>query len=364
MDSMDTGPNPIIGKLFTLLPILLIGMIISGNLLFAAAVIFPAWQTHENLAAQVTSAQDTLHTQAASQDEDQQVAILQNQVDSAQAQLDTLAGGFLTTAQANQLLNQVYQYAQESRVEVAALRSQSPAQSGMTVPLYEVWLYRLQVTGDVVDLLNFLVHLRESAVPSVSLNNLSISPSQGTNMLMLDISIYTSVLATGTALAALPEAPIIQVVVPEATPEPETVSGAVYGDGTAFAVLPNVLPTPEATVSATILDTLPVADTACPGAPETLFKVGDIAVVDFNETGALRILARVNAPDPYIETRAQAYDNQQLLILAGPVCGTWNGQNIWYWYVEREGLGSIQGWAAEADLNDRWMCPLSLPECS
>jgi hypothetical protein len=102
---------------------------------------------------------------------------------------------------------------------------------------------------------------------------------------------------------------------------------------------------------------LPTDD--CPGAPSTLFKVGDTAVVDFTGLGALKILPEVS-PKP-VSALAQAYDNDQLHILAGPACGTWRQSGVWYWYVEHDG---VKGWVAEAAADDRWLCPLSNSECS
>ncbi len=364
MDDMDGMSVSIVEKIFALLPIMLIGMIIFGNVLFAAVVIFPAWQAHEEIVAQIAAAQQTLDDQAGEQDENVRVAIIQNQVDSAQTLLEETAGQFLTADQADQLLSQLYVYAQETQVEIASLRSQPPVQPAPDTQLYEIRLYRLQITGPTTQLLQFLVRIREAAAAGVILNNISISQSQGVDTLMMDVSLYVSPLANGTALSELPEAPGIAAIQFAVTPAPDNTEQVTDVTGTAFSVLPDAVPTIEVVVTSVGDYTLPAADASCPGAPETLFAVGDTVIVDFNQNGALRILARVDAPDPYVETRAQAYDDQQLHILAGPVCGTWNGRNIWYWFVEREGFGSYQGWAAEASLDDRWMCPLSNPECS
>jgi hypothetical protein len=360
--------NPLVEKLFALIPMLLIGMVIFGNVMFAAAVIFPAWRAHEEAASQVTTAQETLVSQAASQDEAVRIALLEKQIETAQTTFDETTGQFLTAEQGDTLLRQLYQYAQDSQVEINSLRTQPAIEPESETQLYEVRLYRLQINGEIASLIRFLVRLREAAAPVVVLDKLSIGKNQGTDSLMIDVAVYVSPLADGTALSNLPEAPVMAEVpvtaeAPLATSDASVipVTETAIATDAALAVLPV---TPEMVVTSVGDNTLPAADTSCAGAPETRFVIGDTVVVDFNQNGALRILARVDAPDPYVETRAQAYDDQRLQILAGPVCGTWNGRNIWYWFVQREGFGNFQGWAAEASQDDRWMCPLDNPECA
>jgi len=86
--------------------------------------------------------------------------------------------------------------------------------------------------------------------------------------------------------------------------------------------------------------------------------VGQTVVIDLNVTGALRIMTRVDGGAN--QTIAQAYDDQLLRLLDGPVCGIWNAQPAWYWYVDYRG---VRGWAAEGTNDTRWLCPADTPEC-
>jgi hypothetical protein len=91
------------------------------------------------------------------------------------------------------------------------------------------------------------------------------------------------------------------------------------------------------------------------------FRVGDTVVVDFNQRGSLRILRSPGSD----QTLAQAYDNHRLKLLDGPVCArSRNSGDVWYWRVHfKTSAIETWGWAAEGVPNDRWMCPLSQPEC-
>lgn len=103
------------------------------------------------------------------------------------------------------------------------------------------------------------------------------------------------------------------------------------------------------------------SQSACSGAAASRFQPGDIVVVDFQGDGALRILRNIDGGA--MDTLAQAYDNQSLTLLDGPVCGSWRGRNVWYWYVQHQQTG-VEGWVAEGTASDLWMCPLANPECS
>jgi hypothetical protein len=107
--------------------------------------------------------------------------------------------------------------------------------------------------------------------------------------------------------------------------------------------------------------TQPAVDSSlCPNAPPTIFQVGDTVQVDFNRGGALPLTTSPQGAGDGSDEIMDAYDNDRLLILGGPVCG--RSRNRWRWYVRHLDTG-IEGWASEAIPTDRWMCPLSNPEC-
>jgi Tol biopolymer transport system component/heme/copper-type cytochrome/quinol oxidase subunit 2 len=87
------------------------------------------------------------------------------------------------------------------------------------------------------------------------------------------------------------------------------------------------------------------------------FAVGDEAIVDFNRTGALRI---VTDPDGSVQTTlAQAYDDNRLVIQDLPVCYD-DIQYYWIFYP----YANVYGWVAETDTNlDPYLCTPSQPEC-
>jgi hypothetical protein len=106
----------------------------------------------------------------------------------------------------------------------------------------------------------------------------------------------------------------------------------------------------------------------CPGVPPPHFKVGETAVVDFNQPdGGVRIRS---IPGPSGARLAMAYDNNRLKILDGPVCAARpEGDKVWWWRVYFKArtrdskLIDVWGWVPEGVANDRWLCPLSQAEC-
>ena len=74
-------------------------------------------------------------------------------------------------------------------------------------------------------------------------------------------------------------------------------------------------------------------------------------------TGALRVLSDPNGG--VSNTRTQAYDNNQLEIIAGPVCAN----NSLYWYIRNVSLGNSLGWVAEGQDEQRWLCTVDDPDC-
>ncbi len=80
---------------------------------------------------------------------------------------------------------------------------------------------------------------------------------------------------------------------------------------------------------------------ACPGAPESKLKVGDVAVVI---SGPEAVRARASAPDG--EVIDQLYKDYQLPVVGGPTCA--NG--VVWWQVQLR--GDRQAWVAEAIMTD------------
>ncbi len=113
-------------------------------------------------------------------------------------------------------------------------------------------------------------------------------------------------------------------------------------------------PTPTSTPTPTIDPNL------CNGLP-LLHSLGDTVVVDFNLRGPSSALGLT--VDLYASVRrtiAQAYDNQRLKIVDGPVC--FAGQR-WFWQVYLQSANAY-GWVPETDeRGDPFLCSLEHPEC-
>src|SRR5690606_9826367 len=156
--------------------------------------------------------------------------------------------------------------------------------------------------------------------------------------------LYTSAYASGEALNDLPELALPEFVESESISETNgapVVESQTSGQTVAQTTLQGT-PQPANTVaSAAPVTTTPI----CANAPATLFQVGSIAVVDFSEKGSLNMLSAPRTAGAAVYALTLARDGDRLQIIAGPVCGQWQGLELWYWQVNRDGT---QGWVGEA----------------
>jgi hypothetical protein len=332
-------------NIMRLLPLLAIMMIGMGSTAFCAMSVIPQWQAHEDLVAEVALKEEELNARARQPEQDD-IGILQVQLDDQQSKLNDAANGFLTAAQADDFLDTLYLHADESSVEITNLQSQQSAQM-TTSGVYDIRVLRLTVDGHIPELMNFIARTHEASVPSIFIANLSISEGAEFDTLAMDISIYTSPYAGGEVFAAVVQTPAPTPIPPTSTPQPMP------------STLAPTLTVVEAAPVATE-EPIEVAE-ACEGAPPTLANVGDMVIVDLNAGGALNILTAARVSDGEIQVLAQAYDNWKFQVLDGPVCGEWHGWPVWYWLVEG---ASVQGWVGEGTSEERWLCPLSEPECA
>ena len=82
-----------------------------------------------------------------------------------------------------------------------------PTANNVQKSLYDVRQFRVSLSGDMVQLMEFVSRLRETAVSSIQLTHLKIATGPETDTLTMDLLLYTSPYADGTALAELPQAP-------------------------------------------------------------------------------------------------------------------------------------------------------------
>lgn len=207
-------------NILTLLAVVMIALLLVGYLLFAGIVLWPQWQTRTALMTRLDAAeaaisqpaQDVPNTDASSDAPNFPVP------DNA----DEAAALFLTEQQAADLLQNLANYADASGVNIVDLQAQPSANDGQK-SVYDVRQFRLSLSGEMVQLMDFVARLRETAVSSIQLANLQMADGSETDTLTLDLLLYTSPYANGTVLADLPQAP---TPLPQPTASPPEITPA------------------------------------------------------------------------------------------------------------------------------------------
>lgn len=332
-------------NIMRLLPLLAIMMIGMGSAAFCAMSVMPQWQAHEELVAEVAMKEEELDARARQPEEDN-ITMLRAQIEDQQGRLNESANGFLTTTQADDFLDTLYLYADESGVEITNLLSQQTTQMTES-EVYNVRVLRLNVDGHIPQLMNFVARIREASVPSIYIANLSVSEGAEYDTLAMDVTIYTSPYAGGEVFVDLVQTPAPTAIPPTSTPLPPPPTLAPTSTMVAAP--------PEAT------EEFIEVEEVCEEAPPVVGAIGEMVIVDLNDGGALNILTAARVSDGEIRVLAQAYDNWKFQVLEGPVCGEWHGWPVWYWLVEG---ASVRGWVGEGTAEERWLCPLSEPECA
>lgn len=361
--------SALLDTLRRLLPVLLVAMLLAGNLFFVITQVMPAWTAYDDMASQVAQAEQQVEAKLA-QGVNDQVDILRYDLEQAQAILAFGAKGFLSPDQSALLVEQIYQLADDNGVIVQALRA-SEENEDEAVTTYITQRIELEITAvQVTNVLDYMTAMREATVPGVSVHNVQMSASKDDVYLLLEVTLYISPLADGSVFEDLPVieratlsfegmVALHEQIEAEATPTPPPAATSVA------AVPPSAEATSEAgamPLEVTATAEMPPApvDVECPGAPPPAFNVGDTVVVDFEIDSSLRILRQPRLDDSPVVIIVHAEDGDVLQLLGGPVCGTWLGMPIYYWYVA---YGDFMGWAGEASINNRWMCPIDDPEC-
>lgn len=355
--------------LLRLLPLLLIGMLLVINAMVIVTQVVPQWQLYADVQQNLTQVEAQIAAASSSGADDE--SFLAQQVEVAGEGLSDVAGSLLMPSQPEQVLENLYRYAGESGVTITGVLTQQSAAEAES-DLYNVRMFRLHVLGNVPRLMNFVMRVEEARIPSVQIDNLSISENENTFDLTLDVLLYNSPLADGTILDTLPYMDVPAPFDPPTPPGeggPEAGDDATIPDGEAQAALPPDASNPDAPNPDTPNpDAVPpgesageaVAEAAC-NAPATTFQVGDTVVVDFNSEGVLNVLDRPRTSSEPIELLGGVRDNDRFEILEGPVCGQWRGSDVWYWMIN---YGGTPGWVGEASGGDRWLCPAEEPECT
>ncbi len=206
MDSLrNLQENIQIADRLSLLALVVVIVLVLANVLVAWRFVLPAWQDKRDLSAQLASAEKELAkaiaAQEASPDE------LRKQVEAAQAKLDDAASVFLSESQAAEILNDIYQYASDSQVEITSLETQPAPEGGEEEgeSAYEVREHRLQARGTIPNLTDFVSSIEEAVFESFVISNVSVAEGEEQqHTLGMDIALYTSPYSSGVVAQPTP----------------------------------------------------------------------------------------------------------------------------------------------------------------
>ena len=187
-------------RLYSWLAIVASVVIGLGYFFFARFSILPQLQARDTLISQLASAQQKLAEARKAQEKDPEK--LKSQLATAQAVLNQTGKFFLSDSQAADALNKLSSYADNSGVTIASLQTQPSPQKEKSA--YDIRLFRVQIEGDVPNLLRFVTLIQEAAFPGYVISNVSITEAQPRSALAMDIALYTSPYSTGSLVPATP----------------------------------------------------------------------------------------------------------------------------------------------------------------
>ncbi|MBP6470729.1 MAG: hypothetical protein KBE23_18525 [Chloroflexi bacterium] len=227
MDVLYDIRDTIRSNMLSVLAIAFIAITLIWFAYFLSANILPQWAARQELAAQVLAMQQTTHQ--GEQAQQNSAAALQAQLADSQTKLNATTGAFLSEAQAAAILDSLYRYAASSSVTITGLQAQSAAEPVAPDALYSVQSFAVQMTGPVLQLLDFLGRFQETTWPGVSLKDVKLAQGEGQSTLAMSLALYTSPFATGAALEA---APFMEI-------SPNSVGGTAVNDAaTAISTAP------------------------------------------------------------------------------------------------------------------------------
>jgi hypothetical protein len=222
-------------RLPVLIPLALIAAIALGNVIFGLLLIWPGWQDNTHL--QTLAAGQELALSATVQAVEGAADILQHRVQNAEDRLAEAADVFLTAAQADDMLNLLYRYAQNAGVEIAELQLEL-AENTARSDVFSARTFQIEVGGEPRHLLDFIVRIKEASVPGVMLSEVSIAREEDQTRLHMKLTLYTSPYTSGSALHGLAQQRIVTPTAPSPTP---------------FRITPTATPSPTLTPTPFVL---------------------------------------------------------------------------------------------------------------
>ncbi len=186
-------------SLLALVAVIVLGV---ANVLVVRSSVLPLWQDKGKLTSQLASEKKEL--EKARQAQGTSVEDLQKKIDAQQSALDKLANLFLSDAQTTEALNNIYQYASESQVEITSLQTQPSPPGEEQKESYSVKGYRLEANGTLPNLLDFISRIKEAGLESFVMTNVNIAEGEGKYTLSMDIALYSSTLSPGAVVQPTP----------------------------------------------------------------------------------------------------------------------------------------------------------------
>lgn len=234
----------------SLAPLLLMCLVGMGLVMFAVVNIIPHVKTYQELQVAADEGNSIIATKMAENDPSSEISILEHRLETSKTSLITNTSLFMDTAQADAILQKLYDYAKASSVEINNLQTQNtlnaasqasaaptpkPSRNATPVPVevpvasvYSVRAIRIVANGAVPNLIRFLTRIREISVPGIAVHNLNIKDTEdpaADAILTMDLLIYTSPLSDGKAYLDLPDVvlPPALFVAEEATLAPDAI---------------------------------------------------------------------------------------------------------------------------------------------
>ncbi|MBL7182985.1 MAG: LysM peptidoglycan-binding domain-containing protein [Anaerolineae bacterium] len=191
-------------RLYSLLAFVVIIATGVGYAFFAISSIVPQWQIRQTLVSQLAAVEQQLMESRKGQETSLQN--LEEQLAQAQAALDEAASIFLSEAEAAGVLTSLYQYADESGVEIISLQEQAEPEGegeeeteNVNKRIYDVRVFQLQIEGSTPNLITFVSQIEEAAYKGFIITNVNIAEGAGRHVLTMNISLYTSPYSSGAA---------------------------------------------------------------------------------------------------------------------------------------------------------------------
>jgi tetratricopeptide (TPR) repeat protein len=193
-------------RLYLMLAVVVIAAAVVVSIAFVGFFLVPELEARRENADQAAQVEQQILMTRQSEP-DQTSEDIEAALATAEAEVDQAADVFFADAQAASLLDSLYEYADESDVEIVSLQNVPVAGEGETetvtqtqTAVFEANAFQLEALGTVADLLDFVSRIREAASPSFAIQNASVTTEDRGPTLTLDFTIYTSPFSVRTSL--------------------------------------------------------------------------------------------------------------------------------------------------------------------